>query len=502
MTSDALIPLHTGRQVRDAEAPLLDAGHGPGLMSRAAHGLALTVLRTLRERTGRVYGTTVTGLIGPGNNGGDGLFALAALRRRGVDARAVLLRDRAHAEGLAAFRAAGGRIDETVVRVADVVVDAIIGTGTSGGFSLPEVRGLAEALSRTSTAVIACDVPSGVDPDTGAVAGEAVRADVTVTFGGTKLGLAVGEGAQLCGTVVPVDIGLGDHLAEVAERSARRRMLVVADPMPGGPDARDHKYSRGTAQVVAGSPRYPGAAALTVGAAVRTGCGMVALHASGPILDRTIARHPEVVGADHDISERVRAAAVGPGIGDDPGQVAALHRCLDWAERTGGRLILDASALGLLRDRVAAPPLPVGTLLTPHLGEMRALLRAAGRTDLLDSLESDPVTAVESLACHLGCTLLLKGPSTIIAAPAAETLIHRTSAPGLATAGSGDVLTGILAASAATAPARVTTARLAASAVHRHAQAAHRLDPEGRGRFGASSLIGALGPAGEVSAGR
>lgn len=493
MSPDALIPLHTGRQIRDAEAPLIAAGQGARLMARAAHGLARTTLELLRSRTGRIYGSRAVGLIGPGNNGGDGLHALAELRRRGVDARAVLLRERAHPEGLRAFLAAGGRLTDRIPADADVVVDAILGTGTAGGFALPQVPGLRETLTRRSAAVVACDVPSGTDPDTGAVPAEAIAADVTVTFGGPTLGLYVGEGAHVSGRVVTVDIGMADALARTRSRSPRRRLLVVDDPVPSVPDPRDHKYSRGTAHVVAGSPRYPGAAALTVGAAAAAGCGMVTLHAPGPVLTQALGRHPEVVGTPSpEVPDRSRAVAAGPGIDEDPGQITALHRSLQWADRTGGRLILDASALSHLGDLTGSPALPARVLLTPHLGELRGLLRDAARTDLLEVLESDPVTAVESLAAHLGCTVLLKGASTIIAAPDGETLIHRTTAPGLAAAGSGDVLTGLLVAAAATAPESTATTRQAASAVLRHARAAHRLDPEGRGRYGASDLIGAL----------
>lgn len=500
------IPLHTGEQVRRAEEPLLAQGHGPQLMARAAYGLAQAVIAQLRGAGTGLYGAQVTGLIGPGNNGGDGLYALAALRRRGVDARAVVLRGRAHPEALAAFRAAGGRLVSEVGRGVEVLIDAVVGTGFTGGFSVPEVSGLEDAIARPRTRVIACDLPSGVDPDTGEVRTEVIPADLTVTFGGQKLGLVVGEGAQASGRIHAVEIGMEDQLGTVRSAADRSRDLVVADPLPSIPDPRDHKYSRGVAHLVAGSPRYPGAASLTAGAAVGTGCGMVTLHAPGPVAGQVIARRPEVVGVlGAEVPERARAVAVGPGLDEDPGQITALEHALGWSRRTDGRLILDASALTLLAgltdlvgegredSPTSAPLLPRHTLLTPHLGEIRALMEAAGRFELRETVTRDPVGAVEAFADHLGCTVLLKGPSTIIADAAGQTLVHQVAAPGLAAAGSGDVLTGILAALAATAADCRSMGRIAAAAVHRHAEAARRIDPQARGRFGASDLLTALG---------
>ena len=505
MDAEALTPLYTGAEVRQAEAPLLEAGEGPQLMARAAWGLAGEVAVQLRHRRGRIYGTRVTGLIGPGNNGGDGLFALALLRRRGVDARAVLVSDRAHDQGLAAFRQAGGRLTQSIDADVDVLIDAVIGTGTSGGFALPQVPGLTEALARESTAVVACDAPSGVDPGTGAVAQEVIAADLTVTFGGHKLGLMVGAGAQASGRVVVVDIGMAGELARFRAEAARSRSVVAAEPVTPAPRRQDHKYSRGVAHVVAGSHRYPGAAVLSVRAAVQTGCGMVTLYAPGPVVSLVTAAQPEIVGTTApEIPPRATAVAVGPGIAEDPGQCAALDCALEWAQRTGGRLVLDASALTLLAERgeQLTAQLPASTVLTPHLGELRALMEAAGRKDLCEELEASPVTAVEDFAGYLGCTVLLKGASTIIAEPRSRTLVHRVQAPGLATAGSGDVLTGVLVALAATAGPKVPLAEIAATAVRRHGQAACRLDPQGRGGFGASALIEACnGAAIRASAG-
>ncbi|WP_310536296.1 NAD(P)H-hydrate dehydratase [Nesterenkonia flava] len=488
-------------------------------MRRAAWGLAQHVLSLLG---GQAYGRRVVGLIGSGNNGGDGLWALALLRRRGVDARAVLVRQRAHPEGLAAFRAAGGRVVQELEADADVVIDAILGTGFRGEFQAPELPDRA--------LVVACDLPSGVDADTGQVRGTAIQADHTVTFGGLKTGLLVGEGGLRSGQLHLVDIGLGPQLPPpdahcVAAGAARETMGEVegdreaahdtsrtpmdsADlrevsgapvsqaatlhmrppvgpgPLLRGPAPGAHKYSRGTVHVVAGSAQYPGAAVLSVGATVRTGVGMVTFQTAQQAADRVISSFPEAVAAAE--PSRASAVVVGPGLGEDPAQLLAAQQAIRWAVQEETPCVVDASALAL----VPQLKLSQNILLTPHLGEMRRLLRSCGHPDLLELLSTDPLQAVRSAAERLQATLLLKGPTTIIASPGGTPILHRGSTPGLATAGSGDVLAGILGAVTATQKAPID--QLAAAAAARHVQAARLLDPHGTGAFGAAQLLEAL----------
>ena len=183
-----MLRAHTGTAVRAAEQPLLEAGQGDALMRRAAWGLAQHVLAELRRR-GPVAGSTVAALVGSGNNGGDALWALSFLRRRGVHTVAVpASRSRAlHDDGHAALLAAGGQVGEQIPSGATVVIDGILGTGARGAFELPDGLVLPEGVT-----VVACDVPSGVDADTGRVLGEAIPAEVTVTFGAVKTGLLLG----------------------------------------------------------------------------------------------------------------------------------------------------------------------------------------------------------------------------------------------------------------------------------------------------------------------
>lgn len=504
-----LAPVYTGEQVRAAEAPLLDSGRGPELMRRASWGLAAGVLRILRGQAARpgmgsasgssgrghgsripvprIYGARVTGLIGSGNNGGDGLWALTFLRRRGVDATAVLTRGRAHQGALQAFLQAGGRVVEEIPQQAEVVIDAVLGTGFRDEFRAPPIPD--EAV------VVACDLPSGVDADTGEVRGSAPAAEHTVTFGGLKLGLLTGDGGHLSGRLHAVDIGLGGHLS-----TPRAQLLSPGwDPASfwSPPQSVDHKYSRGTVHVLAGSQQYPGAAQLTVGAALSTGAGMVTLEAAEEVRRQVLAAAPEVVAVPTgavDLGERLEkagAVVVGPGLGDQAAHLEAASETVREAVRRRRPCVVDASALALV------PELTLGAevVLTPHVGEARRMARGLGLAGVEGLLSTDPVAAAEALAERTGATVLLKGATTVIASAGAETLLHRAQAPGLAAAGSGDVLSGVLGAVLATQQDQLTVAERAALAVGLHAQAAQRVDPQGQGHFGASALVVGLGSA-------
>src|SRR5882757_9453418 len=310
---------HTVEVVRAAEGAVMARVAEGALMQRAAAGLAAVCV----EVVGRVYGARVVVLAGSGSNGGDALFAGARLARRGAAVTAVLVApERAHAEGLAALRAAGGRAvgaEDGVGAVgrADLVLDGITGIGGKGGLR-PEAVPLAEAAHASRAAVVAVDLPSGVDADTGEVPGAAVHADVTVTFGTYKPGLLVDPAAGLAGALRLIDIGLDDELA--AHGAPALEALQHADvaallPRPSG---ESDKYRRGVVGIAAGSRRYPGAAVLAVSGAVRAGAGAVRYVGRGG--DAVLARHPEVLvsaGSPHDAG-RVQAWVVGPGLGDTP----------------------------------------------------------------------------------------------------------------------------------------------------------------------------------------
>ncbi|MFG2649958.1 NAD(P)H-hydrate dehydratase [Streptomyces sp. NPDC048436] len=413
--------------VRAAERELMAGVPEGALMQRAAAGLAVVCAEIL----GKVYGSRVVLLVGSGDNGGDALYTGARLARRGAGVSAVLLSpspERVHGGGLAAFRAAGGRVvadgGEEALRRADLVVDGIVGIGGKGGLR-SEAAQLMGAVRESGAPVVAVDLPSGVDADSGEVAGEAVRADVTVTFGAYKPGLLIDPGREYAGVVRLVEIGIEPGAAEA-------EALQYADvasllPMPTG---ESDKYRRGVVGVVAGSARYPGAAVLCVAGALRAGAG--AVRYVGPAADAVIARFPEALvssGPAHKAG-RVQAWVAGPGLGDD-------------AERLGDVLAADVPVLidadGLrLADAGAVRGRTAPTLLTPHAGEAAALL---GTTR--EEVERGRLAAVRELAAAYGATVLLKGATTLVADESGAVRVNPTGTPWLATAGSGDVLSGL-----------------------------------------------------------
>ncbi|MFI5666772.1 NAD(P)H-hydrate dehydratase [Streptomyces sp. NPDC051704] len=402
--------------VRAAERELMARLPEGALMQRAAAGLAAVCAGLLR----RVYGSRVVLLVGPGDNGGDALYAGARLARRGAGVTAVPMDpERVHAGGLAALLAAGGRLARAVPGRADLVLDGLVGIGGRGGLR-PAAEALVERIP-DGAVVVAVDLPSGVDADTGEVAGAAVRADVTVTFGAYKPGLLVDPGASRTGALRLVDIGLSlpDPDAEALQHAD------VAALLPA-PTASSDKYRRGVVGIVAGSVQYPGAAVLAVAGALHGGAG--AVRYVGPAAEAVLARYPEtLIGRG-----RVQAWVVGPGLGE--GRAAEVAEAL--ADPVP--VLVDADGLRGL-DPAVLRSRPAATLLTPHAGEAAALLgtdRAA--------VESGRLSSVRSLAARYGATALLKGSTTLVARPGGGPVrVNPTGTPWLATAGSGDVLSGL-----------------------------------------------------------
>ncbi|NMN96217.1 NAD(P)H-hydrate dehydratase [Antrihabitans stalactiti] len=455
-------------QVRAAEADLFTRVREGVPMQRAAYGLARVVAAELRTRTGGVSGRNVTLLVGSGDNGGDALFAGAFLRRRGVAVRAVLLdQARAHSKGLAALRKSGGRV-ATDIGTPDLVVDGIVGISGHG----PLRPAAADLVGKVRAPIISVDLPSGVDPDSGAVDGPAVRADVTVTFGAYKRVHALA--APWCGRVELVDIGL-----RLVDADLQAMEIAEVGSLWPIPRSTDDKYTQGVVGIRAGSARYPGAAVLCTGGAVAATSGMV--RYVGSATDQVLAHSPEVVAApDFDSVGRVQAWVVGPGCGTDYSALDILERVLG----TDLPVVVDADALTLLAThphlvRFRQAP----TLLTPHAGEFERLAGAAPGPDR--------VGAVRKLAEAWGVTVLLKGRATVIAAPGAPTYVNEAGGSWAATAGSGDVLSGIIGALLA---AGLEPAIAAAMAARVHSLAAN-LAAEGSAPISASPLLSHVTPA-------
>jgi hydroxyethylthiazole kinase-like uncharacterized protein yjeF len=305
------------------------------------------------------------------------------------------------------------------------VLDGIVGIGGSGGLR-PAAAELVAAAGEAGVRV-AVDVPSGVATDTGAVAGAAFRADVTVTFGCLKPGLLVGAGAEHAGEVRLADIGLA-HLPEPAVRVLEHADVAALLPTAG---AGDDKYTRGVVGVVAGSAAYPGAAVLCTGSATLGGAGMV--RYAGAAGDAVRARWPEVIvsdgGPEH--AGRVQAWVVGPGGGTDADAADRLRTVL----ASDLPVLVDADGITLLAqdlDLVRKRSAP--TVLTPHDREFERLAGPVG---------ADRIGAARRAAVDLGAIMLLKGNRTIVAGPDGTAYVNRTGTAWLATAGSGDVLSGL-----------------------------------------------------------
>jgi hydroxyethylthiazole kinase-like uncharacterized protein yjeF len=479
--------------VRTAEAALMARLPEGTLMARAAAGLAVTCARLLRESGHAIYGARVALLVGSGDNGGDTLFAGASLARRGARVDALLLSpQKAHAAGLAALLAAGGRshdvgqVDDALrakLRHADLVLDGIVGIGGTGALRDPAGDLVAEARAGTAI-IVAVDVPSGVDASTGEVAGAAVDADVTVTFGTYKPGLLVDPGAAFAGVVELIDIGLADLPQEpdVAVLSTGDVAELLPVPM-----RESDKYRRGVVGLVCGSARYPGAAALATGAALRSGAGAVRYSGPQRVADLVRLRWPEALVSEGlpAAAGRVQAWVVGSGIdtGDE-----ARERLRD-ALAQDVPTLLDADALNLLAE--AGPGLLRGRrapiVITPHAGEAARLLggeRAAVERARLD--------AVRRLADEFGVTALLKGSTTVIAEPGRRAMrVNPTGTPALATAGSGDVLSGLVGGLLA---AGLSAYDAASAGAWLHGLAGRRAAAPRRGRRGGPMVVGGEHP--------
>jgi hydroxyethylthiazole kinase-like uncharacterized protein yjeF len=401
---------HTVAQVRDAEAALMATIPEGTLMQRASAGLTAAVVDLL----GGAYGRRVLLLVGPGDNGGDALYAGAMLARRGVRVEVLPVAERVHEAGLAAVRRVGGRVvDLGSHSRPDVVVDGIVGIGGTPGLRQPALDAV-RALA--GVPVVAVDTPSGVDVDTGRLEGTHVTADVTVTFGTHKVCHLVEPAASACGAVHLVDIGL--DLPEAAVTALQAADVAALLPRPGV-DAQ--KYTRGVVGIRAGSARYPGAGVLSTSGAACGLAGMV--RYAGGAADAVRAAHPEVVVGEG----RVQAWVVGSG-GDSEAAEA-----LTAALRDDVPLVVDADALQHLDA-----PLDRAALLTPHAGELAAML-GVERSEV----EADQLAFARRAAREYATTVLLKGHHTLVAAPNGRVRVTTAGTPWLAVAGAGDVLGGL-----------------------------------------------------------
>lgn len=482
--------------VRAAEEAIMATLPEGALMQRAATGLADACATLMRDLGLRLAGARVVLLIGSGNNGGDALYAGALLARRGARVEAILLGERAHAGGWQAFVSAGGTLVtgdgiETAIAHADLVIDGILGIGGRGALRHEAAR-CAAHVAGSGALVVSVDVPSGVDADTGAVADpEAViDADATVTFGCLKPGLLLAPGRDHAGAILLVDIGLGAALPVSGLHALDALDLAVAVPEPG---SEDYKYSRGVVGIAAGSSRYRGAAFMATGSARLGNVGMVHVLDRGDGLAQTIVDEfwDVVISSAAPASvARTTAWVVGPGLGIDVDGQRVLCDVL----AVEAPVVVDADALRMLREPEPSAALAARrhpTVLTPHEGEFAALGYAIG-----DGAAQDRLGSARHAARELGAVVVLKGPGTVIASPDGAAYIDTWGTADLGTAGSGDVLSGLLGALLAGGAARGDVdageaAGIAAAAVGLHGLAG-RLAAQGGRPVTAPDIIAAI----------
>jgi ADP-dependent NAD(P)H-hydrate dehydratase / NAD(P)H-hydrate epimerase len=406
-----LAPLYTADEMRAAEQ-----GHNvEELMERAGRAVAEAVLRRYPDAH------RIAGVCGGGANGGDGRIALRVLAEAGRQTR------------------------EELSEHADVVIDALFGTGYHGQPRREALEQI-EQMNGTGVPVVAVDVPSGVDASTGEVGSVAVRAAATVTMHAPKVGLLVAPGRFHVGELEVADIGLDD--VETEHRLVTEEILELVPRRSEG----DTKYSAGSVLVVGGSPGMSGAVCLTAEAAFRADAGYVAVATHPEALPVVEARLLEAVKGTLDridrFAERASALAVGPGLGRGDGERALVRRLLRELDLPA---VADADALFELEP--AEWPAP--RVLTPHAGELARLIgQEAGWVD------EHRVEALRAAVDAYRCVVLLKGPDTLVGAPGEGVLVSSSGTPGLATAGTGDVLTGVIGAFLA----KGMDARLAAAA--------------------------------------
>ncbi|HVA68892.1 MAG TPA: NAD(P)H-hydrate dehydratase [Candidatus Binataceae bacterium] len=441
------------------------------LMTRAGAAVAAAVLGRWPVEARRA---DVIIVAGKGNNGGDGFVAARRLIADGVAARVILLAETAALKGDAAracgeFRAAGGRVIESVTeaqlksafgeRPAGVVIDAIFGTGLNA-----EVRGLArraiELVNSAGVPIASVDIASGVNSDSGAVMGAAVRASLSVTFGVAKYGHVSYPGAAHCGELEIAEIGFAPEA--VAEVGSHGRFFEDADARallkPRAPDS--HKGGNGHVLVIAGSRGKSGAAVLASRGALRTGAGLVTAAIPESIAAIVAGAQAELMtepladsGGAFDgaratamlaaIIDSINAIAAGPGIGQSEGARAVVEWLIDEASAPRRPILFDADALNLIAklgvDRLRRARGPV--VLTPHPGEMARLVESTAA-----AVNTDRIGAARGLAGRTGASVLLKGARTVIAAPDGRIAVNSTGNPGMGTGGMGDVLSGIVGA--------------------------------------------------------
>ena len=453
--------LVTAAQMRALEQAAVDAG---GSLEALMEAAGLAVAQEAWMQLGQLEGRRIAVLVGPGNNGGDGLVAARRLADWGAQVRCYALAPRDDAQwtqtaeagipcGSVADDDAGLEALRALLNSAELIVDALLGAGRSRPIE-GALAGILEALAaarsqRAAPRLIAVDLPTGVDPDSGLADPLTVAPDETVTFAYPKVGLYTQPGAALAGDVQTVDIGIpaelaGDLTVELVERRDAKALL------PERP-ARSHKGTFGRVLVLAGSAAYPGAAILAASAAYRAGAGLVTLATPASLIPALVSAMPEVTylpldgGGDLAAIEaalpQYDALLIGPGLGQADDSVALVRALLRSPGARGLRgVVVDADGLNALAGSDWTADLPANVVVTPHPGEMARLTSRD-----VAAVQAGRLAIAQESAAAWGATVVLKGANTVVASAEGATRVSAIAHSALATAGTGDVLAGALA---------------------------------------------------------
>jgi hydroxyethylthiazole kinase-like uncharacterized protein yjeF len=410
-------PILTAAETRSAEAAAVAAGTPAAeLMERAGAAAAEAIWR---------FAGPVPALIlcGPGNNGGDGYVIARHLADRGTTIRVAALSEPRTPEAQAARAAWGGAVEPFAeAAAAPMMVDALFGTGLARPLDAELSKRLLD-LASAARIRVAVDLPSGVATDNGAILSPVSDFDLTISFATLKPSHLLQPAARRMGRLVVADIGI----------EAKSELKVIERPHLQAPGPDDHKYTRGYLLVVGGT--MPGAGALAAGAAARSGAGYVTLVGEGGTVPNAVVRRAPTDLSEALIDRRVTAVLVGPGLGRSPDSSDRLARVMSCPFP----MVIDGDALRLLADVDVPRKRYDHILTTPHEGEFQALYGDSG----------SKLEAARSAAERTGDTIVYKGPDTIVASPDGRSAISRTGSPWLASAGTGDVLAGIVAAQCA-----------------------------------------------------
>ncbi len=501
----------TAEDMRNLDAQTISAGTpGVVLMERAGTG-AFEELLAYIKRVAKKHCTSFNILAGKGNNGGDG-YVIARLLSENTEyyVRVLSVCQKNELKGDAKLNAnhlpkqvdfvVGDHIPDEWLRTGNVFIDCLLGTGFSGALREP-YNSLINIVNKSKCIAIAIDIPSGVNADTGDVDDAAICADLTITFGLPKPGLFLNQGHEFSGITRLVDIGIPNKFTD--EKNALFNVVfhqdIKSDMQRLSKNA--HKSTMGKILIIGGSRWYPGAPLLSGLGALRSGGGLVSVAYPSsiaplmqlkelaliltPVNDEGLGFHSITMIKEYkQLMEDKNAIVLGPGLSLQANTIKLVQRLLE----TDKTIVLDADALTAFASHIDMFPRSGTTILTPHSGEMTRIINASGKFDLL---KKSRISQAKILATQFRVYIILKGNGTVIASPEGEVLVNSSGTPALATGGTGDVLTGMIAASLCQFGDVLTALKVA---VFIHGLAAE-FAPNGMRNLIADDLLGLIGTA-------